>query len=105
MYSVNAYGSNPNNKNDDCWYGVTFPTLAEAEYYYTHLPTEWDADPDVVWVQLAQGNPNVADVTTIRQMRIKTGAAPTDTDTWRHERAMEAGMLHGVNAYNDALGY
>jgi hypothetical protein len=26
-------------------------------------------------------------------------------DTWRQEIAMEAGMLHGCNAYNDAMNY
>lgn len=28
-----------------------------------------------------------------------------DDDSWRQEIAMEAGMLHGVDAYNDAMGY
>lgn len=26
-------------------------------------------------------------------------------DDWRREMAMEAGMLHGVDAYNEAMGY
>ena len=26
-------------------------------------------------------------------------------ETWRREIAMEAGMLHGCNAYNDAMNY
>lgn len=28
-----------------------------------------------------------------------------DDDDWRREQAMEAGMLHGVHAYNDAMGW
>jgi hypothetical protein len=24
---------------------------------------------------------------------------------WQRERAVEAGMLHGVEAYNDVMGY
>ena len=26
-------------------------------------------------------------------------------DSWRREQAMEAGMLHGINAYNDVMGF
>jgi hypothetical protein len=26
-------------------------------------------------------------------------------DEWRHEMAMEAGMLHGIDAYNEAMGW
>lgn len=26
-------------------------------------------------------------------------------EEWRHEMAMEEGMLHGVEAYNDAMGW
>ena len=28
-----------------------------------------------------------------------------DDDDWRQEIAMEAGMLHGVNAYNEVMGW
>lgn len=28
-----------------------------------------------------------------------------DDDDWRREQAMEAGMLHGVQAYNEAMGW
>ena len=28
-----------------------------------------------------------------------------DDDDWRHEMAMEAGMLHGIDAYNEAMGW
>lgn len=34
---------------------------------------------------------------------------PQDTsvsdDEWRREQAMEAGMLHGIDAYNEIMGY
>jgi hypothetical protein len=28
-----------------------------------------------------------------------------DDANWKREQALEAGMLHGVDAYNDAMGY
>ena len=28
-----------------------------------------------------------------------------EDSAWRREISMEAGMLHGVDAYNDAMGY
>ena len=28
-----------------------------------------------------------------------------DDDDWRREMAMEAGMLHGIDAYNEAMGW
>ena len=29
----------------------------------------------------------------------------TDDQDWQRERAMEAGMLHGIDAYNEIMGY
>jgi hypothetical protein len=28
-----------------------------------------------------------------------------DDDSWKQELAMEAGMLHGIDAYNEAMGF
>lgn len=40
-----------------------------------------------------------------RKMLTDPEADPAADDEWRREMAMEAGHLHGVEAWNDAMGY
>lgn len=55
--------------------------------------------PDAVTISVAE-TPHAAKVAA----RLKR-QQERDRGAWRHEQAMEAGMLHGVDAYNDAMGY
>lgn len=37
--------------------------------------------------------------------RVRTKADRALDESWRREQAMEAGMLHGCEAYNEAMGW
>jgi hypothetical protein len=93
LYSVNFWASHPDAGNDDCLAGSDFATLEEARRLFTS-PVD---DDGIAYIEL--DGPNVHQV---RQN--PTYAKPFTDDNWRQEQAMEAGMLHGVQAYNEVLG-
>lgn len=117
MYTVNLHGSDPALENDDCYTGDEFPTLEEARkvfqdpFSYFHGPLmtvvvngkcEQIAQPGAsyysgeLWVEI--------DGHDVHEVRCHTkGSKKRANDDWRHEQAMEAGMLHGVEAYNDVM--
>jgi hypothetical protein len=40
------------------------------------------------------------------EVETRKGYDPKEDDAeWQRERAMEAGMLHGIDAYNEVMGY
>lgn len=116
MYTINLHGSDPALENDDCYTGDEFPTLEEAmivyqdpfshfhgphgqsgsSYYSGELWVEIDG-PDLHEERCHQRS---AGFVTLNH---KGSKKRTSNDDWRHEQAMEAGMLHGVEAYNDVM--
>lgn len=109
-YSVNLWGSHPDEDNDDCWTGDDFDTLddarAAADGWVDHFET-----PDLIarvgagyytrstaFVEIA--GPDVHEVRRVGHPKRDDG----DSD-WRREIAMEAGMLHGVEAFNEVMGW
>lgn len=128
-YSVTLWGSNPDETdNDDCWTGEDYATREEAIAVYRALcmfandPEECamvSADTakdarDLVracgydWEYVMIDGPDTHEVTANpdqpTQRRHRRENARSDRE-WQRERAMEAGMLHGVEAYNDEMGY
>ena len=109
-YSVTLWGSNPDETdNDDCWTGEDFATREEALLAYQSLykwPLHGLADHCPEWQFAMVDGPDVHDVManpderTARRWRREL---TRDDRDWQRERAMEAGMLYGVEAYNDAL--
>lgn len=100
-FSVLLWGSHPDNGNDDCQSGTDFATLEEAERAYD-APV---SDPYVAFVELTgpgvhRVRPNLAyDAKAVARQRA------LDDAEWRRERAMQAGMGLGVEAYNEEMGY
>jgi hypothetical protein len=99
-YSVCEWGSHPDEGNDDCWTGADFDTLEEAEAMFAAEPH----DASTAFVEL-----NGPDVYRIREIpgvaARNRREAEADRRAWQHEMAVEAGMLHGIDAYNDEMGY
>lgn len=102
-FSVNLWGTNPDLDNDDCWTGRDFATVAEALECF-HNPEAYFRPSDLRdtrWIEFDGPGENYgrainADRPDWTQER---------SDSWRREQAMEAGMLHGIDAYNDLMGY
>lgn len=101
-YSVNHWGSHPDEGNDDCWTGWDFATLAEAEAEFNN-PTfiaYTDFERGVAYIQM-----DGPDIYRVRKNPgFKPSPEPSDRE-WRREIAMEEGMLNGIDSYNDWMGY
>jgi len=114
-YSVSLWGSNPDETdNDDCWTENDFATREEAvDAFHTIVrpggasalsascgPGGWEYvmldGPDIHRVL---PNPDVAACRRARRDRAQADHA------WQRECAMEAGMLYGVDAYNEIMRY
>lgn len=94
-YSVNSWFTNPNEDDDGCDTSVDFNTRKEAEdYFNTFEPSR----ASIIYLEL-----DGPDVYGLR--RTKHPLLRKDDDiTWRRELAMEAGMMMGIDAYNDVMG-
>lgn len=107
-YSVNLWGSKPGT-DDDCHTGDDFETLEDAMKVYRHPFTHFKGPGNQggesyysgeLWVEL-----DGPDVHEERQERRGRGKRDNGDEEWRREIANEAGMLHGVQAYNEVMGY
>ena len=97
LYSVNFWGSHPDDENDDCYEAEGFATLEEAHAVFAAEVS----DRDVAYVEL--DGPDVYD---IRKNPIHRPRRRDSSDLeWRNEFAMQQGMGLGIDAYNDAMGY
>jgi len=115
-YSVTLWGSNPDETdNDDCWTGDDYATREEATAAYRevvmfpdHSSLAKACGPRGAWEYVLIDGPQAHEVTQNPDRpsceRHRRELDRSDGE-WRRERAMEAGMLHGVEAYNDEMGY
>jgi hypothetical protein len=114
-YSVTLWGSNPDETdNDDCWTGDDYATRDEAIIAYREVVMfpEQSQLAKVCgrggWEHIMIDGPDAHEVTRNPDRaacrRHRRELAQSDRE-WQRERAMEAGMLHGIEAYNDEMGY
>lgn len=111
-FSVDLWGSDPEEGNDDCWMGTEFATMEEAHAAYQDpaaiSPAFARNLADSEYIVLSE---NSVRADGVREMAIlakrinpsfKRRRADCD---WAAEIATQAGMAGGANAYNDAMGY
>ena len=102
-YSVNYWGSHPDRGNDDCYTGADFDTLRDALITYWNPASQFSdvmTLTDCEYIELT-GPDGMHDI-----RRNPEFAAPAvDLDDWQREIAREEGMLQGVDAYNDHMGF
>jgi len=99
-YSVNLWGSDPAEDNDDCWTGLDFATREEAERAYADPAAHFLASSWTCTVFVELDGPDVHEERRVRPDRRR----PSDAD-WIREHATQAGMALGCDGYNDAMGY
>lgn len=116
-YSVEYWGSHPDSDNDDCWQGWDFPTFAEAKKRFDDpAGSSYCDDYTIAFVVLSADTGETRDfsrVFEIIEIRENPSFDPArvererrrDNERWQHEIAMEAGMLHGIDAFNAEMGY
>jgi len=105
VYSVELWGSHPDDDNDDCWEGEDFESLAQAQACLENPWATFDAGyscPRSVAFFVLDG-PGVHQVRA--NPLFKKSSKRDDDDLWRQEIAHQAGMGLGIDAYNEAMGY
>lgn len=108
-FVVALWGSKPGTE-DDCWTAADFATLEEARAAFDDVElSEFDdlfkASPgtyrSTAWIEL--------DGPGVHEERRNPDFAPTDPGNWeaewQQERAHQAGMGLGIQAYNDEMGW
>jgi hypothetical protein len=101
-YNLNADGAPelaivfafPSEENPSV-YGVVARTYSNAAYSGKYAGVEYVVDAHGPDEEVTDWD---GDCPTQRNL-------PEDSGTWAREMAMEAGMLHGVDAYNEVMGY
>lgn len=104
-YSVSYWGSHPDEDNDDCFTGRDFDTKEEAETFFNGQVQDPPNLPgyylhDVAFIEI--DGPDVNEVRANPDFKSKPA---TRDDSWQREIANEAGMLHGIEAFNEEMGY
>lgn len=103
-FSVSLFGSHPDRDNDDCWTGDTFATEAEARACFDDpwAPGRFDE------AYYSDGTAFITlDGPGVNEVRANPGYRPRRRNDreWQREIAMQAGMMGGCIAYNEAMGY
>lgn len=99
-YTVNLWGSHPDEDNDDCWTGDDFATLKEAERVFSAWETHFHPSNVLSTSHIEITGPDLR-----RVVKIQDVPRENDDSDWKREMAMEAGMLHGVRAHNETMGW
>lgn len=105
-YSVCLWLTHPDQENDDCMTGDDFATEAEARAVMANLSGHFNMvyHRDCAFVEL--DGPDVHEVVERPGVakRARKEAAEDDAAE-RQERAMQAGMGLGIDAYNEEMGW
>lgn len=111
-WSVTAWGSHPDEGNDDCWQGGDYATEAEArtDFILALTGTGLGVERGSTAYVMLDG-PGVCEVApyapyhTSEAKRRRARQERADRAAERNERAMQHGMAFGCDGYNDAMGY
>lgn len=99
-FSVDEWGSHPDENNDDCWTGEEFPTLEEARAAYDTL-TKGELDKHTAFVILSGEGVVIA---IFKNPKFKPSQKDGVDELWRQESQNQAAMEHGVQGWNDYEG-
>jgi hypothetical protein len=101
-YTVSLYISHPDNRNDDCMTGEHFATVEEARACVANLGGTFDMAYFSYCGYVELDGDDVNEVTEIPgAARRKAKQDALDAASERSERRLQAGMMGGVDAYND----
>jgi len=101
QYTVLEWGSHPHEGNDDCWQGSDFDTEEEAQAFLK--AKIGNACGSVAYYEL--DGPDKNEITK-NPAYVETGDSDSEFQrAWQSEIAMEAGMMHGAEAYNCEMGW
>ena len=105
MISVNFWSSHPDQDNDDCVTGDDYATMKTALAEFNKPITSDYFNRSVAYIQANGVDVNTGEMIDVVRKNPDYRPMRDDYDDWQREIAMQAGMMGGVAAYNDAMGY
>lgn len=106
-FAVNYWGSHPDKNNDDCWTGTDFTTRETALEHFNagRSPSEQfdltsPAFMTIECMYIEIDGPGIYEVR--KNPKFNDRERRLDDSLDRNERIMQAGMMGGCDAYNDA---
>jgi hypothetical protein len=114
LFSVNLWGSHPDEENDDCWTGIDFETLEAAKAWLDApvFPAHCSSHSTAYFQLVRESDESGADYVEEIEVRknqlydekaAKRRAAAEDAAD-RREAQMQAAMGFGVQGWNDYEG-
>lgn len=103
-FSVLHWGSHPDEDNDDCYTGEDFDSKEDA---IAAFKTDAD-DTSVAYIEidgLTEEELSHIGIPRVRKNPKFVPSPDSGDDEWRREIAREEGMLQGVDAYNEVMGW
>jgi len=100
-YSVNLWGSDPQEGNDDCNTGGDYTTLEEALAVFDNPWSDFHPDFSASTAVIEIAGPGVYKT---RENPDHAPSADDDSD-WIEEMARQNGLAFGCQGYNDTYGW
>ena len=106
-WAVNEWGSDPEAGNDDCYSGQDYEGEAVARAAFQAVVADGTTEGEEFWFSLEDPDGKVVAKHCLSREPVaaKKKRAEAEDASWRNEIAMEAGMLGGCSAYNEAMGW
>jgi len=101
-YSVNLWGSDPQEGNDDCNTGGDYATREEALAVYNNPWSDFNPTFSACTAYIEIDGPDVYDS---RPNPDYAGPTCDDDSDWIEEMARQNGMAFGCQGYNDTYGW
>lgn len=101
MYQVRFYQSHPSEDNDDCITGEDYDSHEAAMAAFEQQPPTWSNGRPILCQWIVLDGPDEH----LERRNPDWRAVADDDDDWRRERANQAGMAGGAEAFNDAMGW
>lgn len=105
-FGVNHWGSHPEAGNDDCYSGEDFDNFEQAINHFWTDPKDSSVSHIELFSYVGYDSEKGCDTVEPLAYRNNPNFMPKGTvDYWRHEQAVQAGMLFGIEAYNSVMGW
>lgn len=109
-YRVLLWGSHPDEENDDCHAGTDPLEKAEAEALFAALIKSGNLDGEAARIAATVGDWAWVEIDGPDLNRTAPNPNPRkrrkdNSDEWKREQAIEAGMCLGISAYNEMMGW
>jgi hypothetical protein len=113
-FSVDLWGSHPDEDNDDCWTGLSFDNEGQAreafgqpKLFFKGNAVDWVHSNAFVVLEGVNAAGPYREVRALPDYNSEAAQKARDQDAreWVREQATQLGMGIGISAFNEAMGW